>query len=139
MKDRLGIIPFVFVAFLVVGILLYFSGFSPTDFLESLGIDIIGHTYGDPCSGSNGKTGLYGTDGRCWTCVSAGYAVSNPINNGSCSSSAPAGVYCCTGSSGGGSSCNPTGCPSSAPWLCGGKCYANPEDAGYNHNCRKCP
>jgi len=137
MKDWLKII--LALAFVVGVIVLCFSGFSPTEFLESLGIDIIGHTYGDPCAGSNGKTGLYGTDGRCWTCVSAGYAVTNPINNGSCSSSAPAGVYCCTGSSGGGSSCNPTGCPSNAPWLCGGKCYANPDDAGLNHNCRKCP
>jgi len=77
-----------------------------------------------------------GTDGDCYSCSSGSYCTTSP--SGNCSN-AVHGVYCCTGSSGGGGTtgCNPTGCPSTAPWLCGGLCYATVPSG--NHSCIKCP
>ena len=75
------------------------------------------HTYGTACNGNSGKTGLYGTDGKCYTC-SNGTAVTHPTNS-SCSNG-PAGVYCCTG---GGTQCIPTGC--GTLWRCSGSYYVS--------------
>jgi len=80
------------------------------------------NTYGTPCS-IEGKNGLYGTDGSCYTCSSGDVAVTSPVNN--CSTGI-AGVYCCNNSSGktsgnSGSKCVPTGC--GTQWDCWGDYY----------------
>lgn len=97
--------------------------------------------YGTPCT-REGKTGLYGTDGSCYTC-SEGTAVINPTEN--CSNPS-AGVYCCGGGapSGGENTQVSTGCqhcssgfcwtgrtccPKSAPYECNGYCYRTSNDA----------
>ena len=41
----------------------------------------------------------------------------------------------CHSNGGGGSTCN-TGCPSTAPWKCGGLCYSTVPTG--DHNCVKC-
>jgi len=116
------------------------------------------HIYGAPCTTSDGKTGLYGTKGGCYTC-STGTAVTNPINN-NCSNGI-AGVYCCGTASNGGnknsknSKCIPTGCGSL--WRCSGSYYISgvqirvtaacfpsglrPGDiySGWSGTCRQCP
>ena len=106
-----------------------------------------GTTYGAPCTTSDGETGLYGTDGSCYTC-SEGTAVKNPTGN--CSGGI-AGVYCCgAGTTGGGSQvsigcqhCSPgycwTGtvcCPRSAPYDCNGYCYRSSGEA-YSAGCHQ--
>lgn len=113
------------------------------------------HTYGASCTSSDGKTGLYGTNGDCYTC-SEGTAVTNPISN-NCSNGI-AGVYCCGTASNGGdknSKCIPTGCGSL--WRCSGSYYISgvqirvsgacfpsglrPSDLypGWSGTCRQCP
>lgn len=83
-----------------------------------------------------------GNDGECKKCSSG--AVCSKTGGSGCST-AVAGVYCCLdGSGGGGGGCTPTGCPSSSPWLCRGKCWVNVADSADpypygNTNCRKCP
>ena len=80
-----------------------------------------------------------GTDDKCYgPCVTGAYCTLSP--SGNCSTPV-AGVYCCAGSGGGGGggSCTPTGCAAETPWLCGAHCYADPSQAGANHNCIKCP
>jgi len=113
------------------------------------------HTYGASCTGSDGKTGLYGTNGNCYTCSAGATAVTNPINN-NCSSGI-AGVYCCGTASGnnggnGGSKCIPTGCGSL--WHCSGSYYLEGQQIrvngcfpvrmgdvypGWSGTCRQCP
>ncbi|MDP2864546.1 MAG: hypothetical protein Q8N73_02760 [bacterium] len=113
------------------------------------------HTYGASCSGSDGKTGLYGTNGDCYTCPAGATAVTNPINN-SCSNGI-AGVYCCSTAGGnnggnGGSKCIPTGCGSL--WHCSGSYYLGGQQirvngcfpvrmgdvySGWSGTCRQCP
>lgn len=80
------------------------------------------------------KTGsCLGSDGLCYgPCSSGAYCTTSP--SGNCSAASAGGVYCCTGGTTG---CTPTGCPSSAPWKCGGYCYATPPSG--NHACIKCP
>jgi len=112
------------------------------------------HTYGASCTSSGGKTGLYGTNGDCYTC-SGGTAVTNPINN-NCSNGI-AGVYCCGTAGGnnggnGGSKCISTGCGSS--WYCSGSYYLGGQQIrvngcfpvrmgdvypGWSGTCRQCP
>ncbi len=76
------------------------------------------HTYGTSCTNSDGKTGLYGTNGICYTCSGNGVAVTSPTNN-NCSSGT-SGVYCCsTGNNYNG--CISTGCGSM--WYCSGSYY----------------
>jgi hypothetical protein len=103
----------------------------------------------------------------CFGCVKEKWTCDDLIDNGGCQSGAyctdtPSGncstgvtlpetsehlsntIYCCFGgSTGGGSSggggCTPTGCPIDMPWLCGAHCYADPDQAGVNHNCIACP
>jgi len=79
---------------------------------------VIIHTYGAPCTTSEGKTGLYGTNGNCYTC-SDGTAATNPINN-NCSNGI-AGVYCCGTGNNGDDGCIATGCGSM--WYCSGSYY----------------
>ena len=114
------------------------------------------HTYGASCTSSDGKTGLYGTNGNCYTCSAGATAVTNPINN-NCSDGI-AGVYCCGTASNGGnknSKCIPTGCGSL--WRCSGSYYISgvqirvsgacfpsglrPSDiySGWSGICRQCP
>jgi len=112
------------------------------------------HTYGAACTTSDGKTGLYDTNGDCYTC-SVGTAVTNPINN-NCSNGI-AGVYCCGTANGnnggnGGSKCIPTGCGSL--WRCSGSYYLGGQQIRVNGcfpvrmgdvypdwtgTCRQCP
>lgn len=115
------------------------------------------HQYGVSCTTSEGKTGLYGTNGNCLTC-SDGTAVTNPIND-NCSNGI-AGIYCCSttngdNNNGGTTGCISTGCGSM--WYCvgsyyldgveihvGGLCYPNgsrPGDiySGWSGTCRQCP
>ncbi len=115
------------------------------------------HPYGASCTTSDGKTGLYGTNGDCYTC-SGSTAVTNPINN-NCSNGI-AGVYCCgtaNGNNGGNGvdGCIPTGCGSL--WYCSGSYYISgvqirvngacfpsglrPGDiySGWSGTCRQCP
>jgi len=116
------------------------------------------HTYGASCTSSDGKTGLYGTNGDCYTCSAGATAVTNPINN-NCSNGI-AGVYCCGTAGGnnggnGSSKCIPTGCGSL--WRCSGSYYISgvqirvsgacfpsglrPSDLypGWSGTCRQCP
>lgn len=78
-----------------------------------------------------------GNNGSCMRCPETGTFCSK-VGGANCS--APNnGVYCCRGGSssgGGGTTCN-TGCPSYAPWRCGGYCYASPPSG--NHSCVRCP
>ena len=86
-------------------------------------------TGGPSCIGSNGD---------CMLCQSP-----DTCNSGTNCSSMVNGVVCCTSGGvsggGGGGGCTPTGCPTNAPWLCGAHCYADPSQAGVNHNCIACP
>ncbi|MDP2860148.1 MAG: hypothetical protein Q8N98_00340, partial [bacterium] len=109
------------------------------------------HTYGASCT-SDGKTGLYGTNGTCYTCSSGSTAVTNPVNN--CSDGI-AGVYCCNNANNDGdknSKCIPTGCGSS--WYCSGTYYLGGQQLRVNGclpmqardiypswsgTCRQCP
>jgi len=103
------------------------------------------HTYGASCTNSDG-TGLYGTDGDCYTCSAGATAFTSPINN-NCSSG-ESGIYCCWTDGKKGSTCTPTGCPFSAPYYGCGKCW---ESFNLCHTrgtdsytddcsvCRKCP
>jgi len=113
------------------------------------------HTYGTSCKTSDGKKGLYGKNGTCYTC-SDGTAVTNPINN-NCSNGI-SGVYCCSSSTSNDGNkttgCVPTGCGSL--WYCSGTyyfqgvqlrangCYpsgARPGDiySSWSGTCRQCP
>ena len=51
------------------------------------------HKYGAACAGGDGKTGIYGTNGHCYTCPAGTAASTSSIEN-KCSG-ATAGVYCC--------------------------------------------
>ncbi|MFN4233179.1 MAG: hypothetical protein ACK4IK_00075 [Bacteroidia bacterium] len=89
------------------------------------------------CLGDSGKNCYKCEEGSHCTKVKENSNCSNPVD----------GVYCCPdgGGSGGGSGCIPTGCPSSHPWLCCGKCYTsavhdtNGDGIGDCSMCRKCP
>jgi hypothetical protein len=74
------------------------------------------HTYGATCT-ANGKNGLYGTNGDCYTC-SGSTAHTSRINS-NCSSGA-AGVYCCSGGNNN-DGCIATGC--GHMWYCSGSYY----------------
>lgn len=82
------------------------------------------------CLATNGKY-YHCPTGLCSTTPQAGY------------SDAGDGIYCPTsgGSGGGSTGCQPkTGCPLSAPWLGGNKCFATTaacHAAGYS-TCRSC-
>ena len=105
------------------------------------------HTYGASCTTSEGKKGLYGTNGICYTC-SGSTAVTSPTNN-NCSNGT-AGIYCC---SGGGDGCISTGCGSM--WYCSGSYYIGGQEirvpglcfpvhpntiySGWTGTCRQCP
>ncbi len=93
------------------------------------------HTYGASCTTSDGKTGLYGTNGNCYSC-SSGSAATNPINN-NCSSGT-AGVYCCGTTSGNNGEkktekCIPTGC--GTLWRCSGTYYVGGKQISINGLC----
>ncbi len=93
------------------------------------------HTYGTSCT-SNGKTGLYGTNGICYTCSAGSNAVTNPINN-NCSNGL-GGVYCCnsTNENNGGKKtdkCIPTGC--GTLWRCSGTYYVGGKQISVNGLC----
>jgi len=51
------------------------------------------HVYGAPCTTSDGDTGIYATNGSCYTCSGDSTEYTYPINN-NCSSGI-GGVYCC--------------------------------------------
>jgi len=94
--------------------------------------------YGTACEGSNGKTGLYGTDGRCYTCnVDSSTPFKNPINN-NCGGGT-GGVYCCGTNKNYGSSC--TGSDGrTGLYGTNGDCYTCPVDETVvtnpiNNNC----
>lgn len=111
-------------------------------------------TYGTVCT-SNGKSGLYGTNGSCITC-SGGTAVTSPINS-NCSKSL-AGVYCCgsgdnnNNNNNNNNTCIPTGC--GKYWRCDGSYYIGNQQisvhtclpmpagqiySGWTGTCRQCP
>ena len=110
------------------------------------------HTYGVACKTSAGKTGLYGTNGQCYTCSGTGTAVTNPVNN--CSDGI-AGVYCCNNAKKDGENtpgCISTGCGSA--WYCSGSYYLGGQQIRVNGclpvqardiypswsgTCRQCP
>lgn len=111
----------------------------------------ISHPFGTSCTDSKGKTGLYGTNGTCYTC-SGSTAVTNPVSN-NCSNGI-AGVYCCDDGNRN-SKCIPTGCGSW--WYCSGSYYLSgvqirvtggcfpsglrPSEiySGWSGTCRQCP
>jgi len=106
------------------------------------------HVYGASCTTSDGKKGLYGTNGTCYACSNNGTAVTNPINN-NCSSGI-AGVYCCGSNNDG---CISTGCGSM--WYCSGRYYIGSQEinvpglcfpthprnvySSWTGTCRQCP
>ncbi|HBL51802.1 MAG TPA: hypothetical protein DDZ05_01075 [Candidatus Blackburnbacteria bacterium] len=110
------------------------------------------HPYGASCTDSKGKTGLYGTNGTCYTC-SGSTAVTNPINNSNCSNGI-AGVYCYDDGKKT-DKCISTGCGSW--WYCSGSYYLSgvqirvtggcfpsglrPSEiySGWSGTCRQCP
>ena len=112
------------------------------------------HPYGASCTDSKGGTGLYGTNGTCYTC-SGSTADTNPINN-NCSNGI-AGVYCCGTNDNGNKTdkCISTGCGSL--WYCSGSYYLSgvqikvtggcfisglrPSEiySGWSGTCRQCP
>jgi hypothetical protein len=92
----------------------------------------------DPCP--SGK--CEGTSGSCLSCDEGSYCTTSP--SGVCSTPVD-GVYCCTGSGGGGNddgSCTTgycyTGvgcCPTNAPWQGGNSCFGTSDEchaAGYS-------
>ncbi len=91
----------------------------------------------DQCEGDSGR--------KCYKC-DAGSHCTKVKENASCSNPVD-GVYCCPdgGGSGGGTGCTPTGCPSTHPWLCCGKCYTsavhdtNGDGISDCPTCTKCP
>jgi|GEM_PF-1481267 hypothetical protein len=108
------------------------------------------HSYGASCT-AGGKTGVYGTDKRCYTCSSG--AISTRKLNKNCSSGA-AGTYCCfSGSDDADNGCVKTGCDHL--WYCSGSYYIGgqeiivpglcyPTEArniypSWSGTCRKCP
>jgi hypothetical protein len=119
--------------------------------LPKINIDnnVINHTYGASCKDGNGKTGLYGTNGICYTC-SGSTAVTSPTNN-NCSKGT-AGVYCCSGGNGY-DGCISTGC--GHMWYCSGSYYIGGQEInvpglcfpvhpntiyhGWTGTCRQCP
>ena len=151
--------------FIILAVVFAIAVLSQTGYIKLPKIDldsgqfnpIESHPYGASCTTSDGKTGLYGTNGDCYTC-SGGTAVTNPINN-NCSNGI-AGVYCCgtaNGNNGGNGvdGCIPTGCGSE--WRCSGSYYIEgvqirvtaacfpsglrPSDLypGWSGTCRQCP
>lgn len=113
------------------------------------------HTYGSACTDSQGKKGIYGTNGICYSC-SSGTAQTSA--QGNCSSGI-AGVYCCTANTNNKNNkqtkCIPTGC--GTLWRCSGYYYIGgqrinvnglcfpsgmrPSDlySGWSGTCRQCP
>lgn len=87
------------------------------------------------CLGDSGK--------YCYECEPGAHCTK--VKENSRCSEPEDGVYCCPDGGSGGSGCIPTGCPSSHPWLCCGKCYTSAEHDtngdGINDcsMCRKCP
>lgn len=86
------------------------------------------HTYGTPCTNSKGVTGLYGTNGSCWTCSKGATAFTSPINS-NCSDGT-GGVYCCrTGGTSSGTKQSSVSCE-----YCSDKCpYNKISWTGYNY------
>lgn len=137
-----------FIILMIVFVIIFLS---QTRYLKlpKINLDILEHTYGTPCTGSSGRTGLYGTNGNCYTCSSNGTAFTSPINN-NCSNST-AGVYCCSGD--GVDGCIATGCGSM--WYCSGSYYIDGQQinisglcfpthpkniySGWTGTCRQCP
>lgn len=125
-KSKLGLlIPLILFAGVFITAILVQTGYItlPRINLNSGQFNPIeSHAYGTSCTTSDGKTGLYGTNGDCYTC-SEGTAVTNPINN-NCSNGI-AGVYCCgttnNGDNNGNDGCISTGCGSM--WYCSGYYY----------------
>ncbi|MFA6437278.1 MAG: hypothetical protein WC242_03875 [Candidatus Paceibacterota bacterium] len=118
--------------------------------LPKIDIDNItgNHTYGAACM-ANGKSGLYGTNGDCYTC-SESTAHTSRINS-NCSNGT-AGVYCCTGGNDN-SGCISTNC--GHMWYCSGSYYIGGQEirvpglcfpvhpnqvySGWTGTCRRCP
>ena len=109
-------------------------------------------TYGAACASSGGKAGLYGTNGKCYTCLK-GTAATNPAGN--CSSGV-SGIYCCgigKNDGDGVDGCISTGCGSM--WYCSGSYYIGGQEirvpslcypvhprnvfSGWSGTCRQCP
>jgi len=149
------VIPIIIIVGVIAVFALSQTGYIKLPKLNFNSGDWSSHQYGASCKTSDGETGLYGTNGTCYTC-SEGTAVTNPVNN-NCSSGI-AGVYCCGTASNGGnknSKCIPTGCGSL--WRCSGSYYISgvqirvsgacfpsglrPGDiySGWSGTCRQCP
>ena len=117
------VIPIIIIVGIIVVFALSQAGYIKLPKLDFNPGDGGSHQYGAACKTSEGKTGIYGTNGTCYTCSAGATAVTNPVNN--CSDGI-AGVYCCSTTGGnnggnGGSKCIPTGCGSM--WYCSGSYY----------------
>lgn len=143
--------PFVLFIIIIIIFILFQSGN-----VNLSNVNLSTRIYGTTCTNSEGKTGLYGTNGNCLTCSAGSSAVTEPVNN--CSDGI-AGVYCCTnnrstsgGNSGSGSKCIPTGC--GKLWSCFGTYYLDGRQISVNGcfpvslggvysswsgTCRQCP
>lgn len=104
-SKAMQIIPIVIAVCIFVVIGLSQAGYIK---LPKIDIDnVVGdHTYGSACT-ANGKSGLYGTNGNCYTCSGSGVARTSRINS-NCSNGT-AGVYCCSGGNNN-DGCIATGC-----------------------------
>jgi hypothetical protein len=144
--NQAQIIPIV----LIIVIIMIFA-FAQAGYIKLPKINTItDHTYGTSCTNSKGETGLYGTNGNCYTCSGNGVAATSPTNN-NCSNGI-SGIYCCTTGKGN-DGCIATGCGSM--WYCSGSYYIGNQEinipglcfpvhpntiySGWTGVCRQCP
>lgn len=114
----------IFGAIFFIIIIIFIAIYSSNNYFPGNSIFSDSNTYGTACT-SDGKKGLYGTNGNCLTCPGGGIAATSPVNN--CSDGI-AGVYCCTsggskgvnGGDGGSKGCF-TGC--AGQYYCNGYYY----------------
>jgi hypothetical protein len=140
--QEMQLIPIILILVIVAIYILSQIGYiklPKLDINSDQSITVKKHTFGTSCT-SNGKLGLYGTNGICYTCSSGSNAVTNPKNS-NCSNGI-AGVYCCSirGTTSGNndngkktSQCIPTGC--GTLWRCSGSYYIGGKQISVNGGC----